>query len=197
MSQKIDRKLEGAELEYAKGAILYRYNNGQVFQYFMIGNQCFLDAALIWIVIKMVRILLVEFSAVCLFGIIFVGVFAAVLGGANFILIFQSDRKKRNEKVFANDITAYDVTLEGIHKFCWSKVKFIDGSTLKAEIKCHFYEIQPYKKGIIIKIMGDHDRPIAYDLIPEYIPGSKVDRIAKKELRRKKYNKYKRKISEV
>lgn len=80
---------------------------------------------------------------------------------------------------------------------CWAKVKFIDGSTLKTEKKCNFCEIQPYKKGIIIKVMGDHGRPIVYDLIPEYVPGSKTERIAKKELGRKKYNKYKREISEA
>lgn len=98
MSQKLDRKPEGAELEYVKGAIMHLYNHGQVFNDCMLGNQCLLDAVLIWLVIKMVKILLVEFSVVCFWGIIFISIFAAVLGWANFILIFKSDRKSAMKK---------------------------------------------------------------------------------------------------
>ena len=197
MSQKIDRKLEGAELEYAKGAILYHHNHGQGFDYFLIGGQCVIGIALTGITIKLVKMLFADFSMGLMLAVVFIGAFAAFIWWMSYILIFHSNRKVINRKIFANGMTAYDVALTKVRhgrkvgKYL-SRVQYIDGSVTKFEILCHYYGIQPYKKGIIIKIMGDHDRPVIYDMIPEYVPESRVDRIARKELQKKKYNKYKR-----
>lgn len=195
MLPRLDRQLEGAELEYAKGVILHHYNNGQLFDYYLIGNLCLVGAGLTGILIKMVKMLFTDFSIGLLLTIIFIGAFAAFIWWLNFILIFQSNRKERNEKIFANELTAYDVTLEKVTHGSrpgsyFAKARFIDGSTPKYEIPCRYYGTRSYRKGLIIKIMGPRDKLLGFDLIPAYIPGSKVDRIAKKELRKKKYVKY-------
>lgn len=192
----MERKPEGKELEYVKGAILGCYNDGQGLQYFIIGLQCIVCITLFCLTIKMFLMMFAEFSVGLLLSTLFLGAFTAFLIWLNYILIFNSDRKERNQKVFGNDLTVFDVTVDNIKRgggrslSYWGNVHFADGSVLKVDKKCCFYDVQTYKEGLLVKILDKNEKVIAYDLIPAYVPDSKVARFARKELKKRKYKKY-------